>query len=149
MRKVAHACTLVLALAIPHSAMGEVPLPDDVNIVVPDAKVRKDVAAFSGKWAGRWSGKMPTLLIVERINDDTANVIYAYDDAPYWKISKAYNRYSAKVIQADRPRIEFSTAATAIRVEMDSDQSKVTVTGLPIGAPNRNPNVEVFTRVDQ
>lgn len=35
-----------------------VPLPDDLNIVAPDASIPPEFARFSGKWYGEWDGVM-------------------------------------------------------------------------------------------
>jgi len=47
--------------------------------------VPSQTAAFSGIWDGRWDGKLPSRLIVERIDANSATVVYEWGDSPFFK----------------------------------------------------------------
>jgi hypothetical protein len=57
------------------------PLPDDVQIVAAGATVPAPRAAFLGTWAGRWIRGFEHTLIVEKIDGDTAFLIYSWGGA--------------------------------------------------------------------
>lgn len=56
---------------------GDVPLPDDINIVPPSNHIPRDLAAFSGAWGGVWVGSLNHILVVERIRPDGVYLVYA------------------------------------------------------------------------
>jgi len=87
----------------------EVPLPKDINIVAPSANLPKEIAAFSGKWAGKWDGVQGSVLIVEEINDKEARIILSQEDYPAAReaVDAGYRRIIAKVISSPIPSIEF------------------------------------------
>lgn len=80
---------LVLAYLTGCAATGQGPakdinIPADVTVVAPADTIPKDVAAFSGKWAGAWYGAVTNtymadqVIVVERISSPTsARVAYA------------------------------------------------------------------------
>lgn len=80
-----------------------VPLPDDIQITPPDANLPEQIKAFSGKWGGRWSSRQfsgpgpESILIVENITKDKANIIYAIGDCMDWRMSKSWRRATADV----------------------------------------------------
>lgn len=51
------------------------PLPDDRQVVAPRSNVSPDVAAFSGKWSGRWAGTLDQVRVVESIEGRTVTFI--------------------------------------------------------------------------
>ena len=57
---------------------GNVPLPHDLQVVSPANDVNRELAVFSGKWAGVWRSGRNHVLVVERIDPDIATTIYAY-----------------------------------------------------------------------
>ena len=61
-----------------------VPLPNDIKIIQPDDSVTQDLASFSGAWGGVFEGNWNTVLIVEELQNDKANVIYALGPHPYF-----------------------------------------------------------------
>ncbi len=65
---------LLLALGI-DSCASTAPLPETLNIVPPTPDVPPEIAAFSGVWEGKWRGSLDTVLIVEKINTEKAEVI--------------------------------------------------------------------------
>jgi hypothetical protein len=64
------------------------PLPVDVRIVPPEAAVRQQLAAFSGKWSGVWDEILSHILVVEEITPPHAIVIYAWGTAHQWQIAQ-------------------------------------------------------------
>lgn len=54
------------------------PLPSTFNIVPPSSDIPAEIAAFSGVWEGRWNGWNDTILVVERIDNETAEVILSF-----------------------------------------------------------------------
>jgi imidazolonepropionase-like amidohydrolase len=66
---------------IPEAVAGsspDVPLPSNIEIIVPEPGVGLELAAFSGAWTGRWDGVLEHRLVVEDIDPPTARVIYAW-----------------------------------------------------------------------
>ena len=62
----------------------DVVLPDDIRIKPPGETIAPDKAAFSGAWAGAWTGvPMNHVLVVEEIDLDRAQVIYAFGANPF------------------------------------------------------------------
>jgi beta-aspartyl-peptidase (threonine type) len=62
---------------------GDVPLPDDIRIELPDAGIASDKAAFIGAWGGVWTGiSLKHVLVVEEIGPESAKVIYAFGPQP-------------------------------------------------------------------
>ena len=112
--------TMILAITIgllscatsprrPGELPEEVPLPKDINIVAPTADLPKEIAAFSGKWTGRWEGVQESVLIVEEINDREARIILSQEEyaAAREPVDSGYQRFRAKVMPGPRPVIEF------------------------------------------
>lgn len=85
-----------------------VPLPSTINIEPPSSNVPSEIAAFLGRWEGWWAGGMDAVLIVEAITPTKAKVIYAWGDAPGWKIKEGYMRHTAIVsTEEGKPKIKF------------------------------------------
>jgi hypothetical protein len=79
-----------------------VPLPKEIQIKSPSPDLSKEIAAFSGKWGGSWEKRLDFILIVKEIDQEKAEVIYA------WGGSRSdYNIFTAKIISGKEPRIEF------------------------------------------
>ena len=107
----------------------EIPLPKDISISPPSSDLKKEVAAFSGKWVGNWSGVLDAIFIVEQIGPETAKVIYALGNAPQWNVSAGYQRFDAKVAQKDVATIEFVTpSGTTFTVKSGNDFSTIRLT---------------------
>lgn len=43
------------------------PVPDDLNVTVPDTSINQDISSFSGIWSGKTNTQMGLLVVVERI----------------------------------------------------------------------------------
>ena len=54
------------------------PLPATLNIVPPSPDVPPEIAAFSGKWEGKWWGFQDAILVVEKIDSKEAELILSY-----------------------------------------------------------------------
>jgi len=77
-----------------------IPLPTDIDIVTPDPNLPKEIHALSGKWAGTWehlSGSLDAILIVEKVDKQAAQVIYASGDNAAWGVTKSWRREKASV----------------------------------------------------
>lgn len=74
----------------------EVPLPKKITIVPPSPELPKEIAAFSGRWEGRWEvNSLAGVLIVEEINLKEAKVISGWGKGVYYPAD--YERVKAKV----------------------------------------------------
>ena len=68
-------------------------LPDDIRIVPPGEGAPEERAAYSGAWAGVWKGvPMNHALVVERIDGEAAEVIYAFGSNPFTPDDKGLYR---------------------------------------------------------
>jgi hypothetical protein len=127
-------------------ASAEVPLPQDVVISAPNSDLKKEIAAFSGKWVGNWSGILDAIFIVEQIGPETAKVIYAWGAAPQWNTSPGSRRYEAKVTPSDTAEITFATpSGVQFTVKMGGDLSTIRVSR----SSTRGVDIETFKRVAQ
>jgi len=50
------------------SGFADVPIPGDVRIVRPDARVPRELSLLSGKWAGRWYNVLGHVLVIEQMS---------------------------------------------------------------------------------
>ncbi|MGI9415649.1 MAG: isoaspartyl peptidase/L-asparaginase family protein [Hyphomicrobiales bacterium] len=73
---------------------GNVPLPGDMEIKPPDDRIAPDKTAFSGAWAGIFTGTLNHVLVVEEMEPDRAKVIYAFGPHPIFGES-LYRRLTA------------------------------------------------------
>ena len=75
-----------------------VPLPDDPVIGTPADSMRPDLARWYGAWAGKWGGRLDSIIIVEQLAPDgTGQVIYAWADYAPWDIIKGWSRERATI----------------------------------------------------
>lgn len=54
------------------------PLPPTLNIVPPDTDVPSEIAAFSGTWEGKWGSSQDTIIVVEKIDTQKADIIVSF-----------------------------------------------------------------------
>lgn len=102
------------------------PMPPDVVVVDPDARLPADVRVLSGKWTGKWRGlaggqQQENSLIIERIEGNTATVIYSQGDHP--RFPAFFQRTTAQVSPG---KIEFTLALrnpASFKYELQSDGS--------------------------
>ena len=62
----------------------DVPLPGDTAITPADDGVASARAGYLGIWGGVFLGNLNAILVVEKIEADKAQVIYAYGTHPFW-----------------------------------------------------------------
>ncbi len=99
--------------AIPSSADEAIPLPSDINIIPPSADLPKELAAFSGRWEGVWTYYTPFVLIVEKINEQSATVVYAVPADVRARTKGLFARLNAQVVRDKKPRLECTSVAGA------------------------------------
>ncbi len=73
------------------------PGPTDVKITPPAPSVPAEIAAFSGTWEGAWGGTLASRLIVEEVDNQSARVVYAWDDDSQGRFKGGWSRVRAKV----------------------------------------------------
>ncbi len=115
----------LLALTISGCA-STAPLPVTLNIVTPLPDVPLEIAAFSGIWEGKWNSALDTILVVERIDTQKAEIIISLGDAGGYFIQpqNTYFYVTAPVIPG--PVIEWTNAnGNKFTFKMDKDLNKV------------------------
>ena len=93
------------ACATTQSGLKGPSLSNDINIIAPSSDLRKDIAAFSGKWVGTWEVGTEIILVVKEIDDTWAHVIYSWGDNPKFNIQAGYRRGRWQVISEPKPQI--------------------------------------------
>ncbi|MBI4698267.1 MAG: hypothetical protein HY758_04995 [Nitrospirae bacterium] len=98
------------------------PLPTTLNIVPPSSDVPSEIAAFSGKWEGRFYGGVDIALVVEKVNVENADIIVSMGGIAGW-----YQYMKAKVISG--PALyAVSTGGNTITFSMKSNNELYIVT---------------------
>ena len=92
---------LVLSLFVHGFVHGSVMVPSDLRVEKPAADVPVNCARFfseSGWGQGRWNGVLETQFWIEKINPDcTANVVYAWGNAPAWGTTRGFVRTVGRI----------------------------------------------------
>jgi hypothetical protein len=88
--------TLVLIGGAPSATI--LPAPPELHITVPAADLPPEVAAFSGTWEGTWDDVLPSRLVVEEIDTESARVVYAWADHPQGRFQAGWARVRARVL---------------------------------------------------
>ncbi len=83
------------------------PLPETLNIVPPAGDVPPEIAAFSGVWEGMWISAFDTVLVVEKIDIDNAEVILSIGKGVNCPACESYWYQTGKVRPG--PAIEWVT----------------------------------------
>ncbi|RJQ44668.1 MAG: hypothetical protein C4538_09855 [Nitrospiraceae bacterium] len=104
---------LVFALLVLGCA-STAPLPPTLNIVPPGPDVPPEIAAFTGVWVGMWNSALDTILVVEKINAEQAEIIISFGTGQGFEARFFYA--TAKVVPG--PAIEWT----------DNEGSKFTYT---------------------
>ena len=93
------------------SLVDGVPLPDNLKVEKPPDNLPAEVKKLSGAWEGEWRsfgfsapslaqvGRLKAILVVERLSDRGARVLYAWGDCPDWKRRKGWGRFEANISQ--------------------------------------------------
>jgi len=79
------------------------PLPATLNIHTPSPDTPLTIAAFSGIWEGKWSNSQETIIVIEKIDNQKAELIYSTGDYSKW--TGCYHYYTASVLPG--PMIEW------------------------------------------
>jgi hypothetical protein len=126
----------------------DVYLPEDISITKASPDLRKDIAAFSGKWVGNWNGDLNAVLVVAEIDAQKAKVFYAWGDQPRFGIKRGGGWRNATVSQGNNAELKWgaSDGSITFTVEMSSDFSTVRITRTAKGRPD---DYDVFTRATQ
>jgi hypothetical protein len=97
-------------------AATSVALPPDTKVETPASSVPREQAAFAGKWQGVWDGKLPHILVVERITPEGVDVIYATGHSMEWRMSPSWTRAKGKFVDTRTLAVTLSRPATATYV---------------------------------
>ncbi len=100
-RTVIIACvTLALAgCASPGSIGGSLPGPPVLMMIPPSPELAPELAAFYGTWEGKWGEVVSSRLIVERIDTESARVVYSWGDDPGGYFKAGWARFRAQVFR--------------------------------------------------
>ena len=104
---------LVVFMAMTGCATRGVPLPKDVKVVPPSATIPRQAAAFSGKWMGTWDIKLDHVLVVERIEGNRAQILYAWGSVEEWGLEACFTR-DVGTLQGNVLRSSERTARSSI-----------------------------------
>lgn len=85
------------------AASSRPPLPATINIQTPSPDTPPEIAAFLGRWEGKWSNNQNTIIIIEKIDNQKAELIYSTGN--YLKWVGSYYYYTASVLPG--PMIEW------------------------------------------
>src|ERR687887_2685149 len=88
--------TLVIIAGAPSATI--LPAPPEGHMTVPAADLPPKVAAFSGPWEGAWDNALPSRLIVEKIDTESARVVFVWADHPQGRFQAGWSRVQAKVL---------------------------------------------------
>jgi hypothetical protein len=88
--------TLVIIAGVPSATI--LPAPPEVHMTVPAADLPPEVAAFSGTWEGAWDNMLPSRLVVEEIDTESARVVFAWADHPHGRFQAGWSRVRGKVL---------------------------------------------------
>ncbi len=106
-------CYCALSLAAPSLVLAQSspPLPDDIRIEPPAGNLPPQIQAFSGAWEGEWrvtvpswyfkDGRLKVILVVEKVWDQGATVVYARGECPEWLVRKGWGRYEGTISPND------------------------------------------------
>ncbi len=75
-----------------------VPGPPEVTITPPAADLPPELAAYSGTWEGIWDTGLKSRLVVEKIDAESARVVYAWADHPQGRFKGGWVRVRAQVL---------------------------------------------------
>ena len=113
----------------------QVPLPKDTTVTKPGPDVRRELSAFAGTWTAKWSGILDSTFIVKSVDNEKAEITYAWGDAPQWHIAKGYVETVAKVLPGEGASLEFSSGPAGFTATMSDDLSSIKMTrSTPRGA---------------
>jgi putative tryptophan/tyrosine transport system substrate-binding protein len=94
--------TLMLADEVIDVATVTVPGPPEVMITPPAADLPPELAAYAGTWEGTWDNILQSRLDVEKIDAESARVVYAWADHPQGWFKGGWTRVRAQVLPGGR-----------------------------------------------
>lgn len=97
------------------------PLPATLNIVPPSSDVPPEIAAFSGIWDGKWSNEQDTVLVIEKIDTQKAEVIISLGNFTMWSVGikppNTYRRVTATVLPGPAIELQINESASGVIYE--------------------------------
>lgn len=83
------------------------PLPATLNIQTPSTDTLPEIAAFSGIWEGKWGETLDTIIVIEKIDNQKAELIFSYGKLGSSRIigEASYSYYIASVLPG--PKLEW------------------------------------------
>jgi len=97
-------------------------LPATLNIVPPSSDIPTEVAAFSGVWEGRFWNGLDTKLVVEKIDNNEAKLIFSY--GLYQGVEPSYFYQTANV--TPEPSLVFiAPNGDKFEFKMDNNQKEI------------------------
>lgn len=112
-----------LAVAAELTQPGDVPLPSDVTITPPDPSLPPEKAAFSGQWGegkDAWDGILASILVVEKVDEKGADVIYAHGTASQWWITRpSWSRKRAEFTEKNELLVQLKNGTATYRLKGD------------------------------
>ena len=103
-------CFLLLScFIISCKSISKPPLPATLNIASPAQDIPLELAAFLGVWEGKWGAVQDTIVVIEKINKDEAEIILSFGnlvDGAGFKPPNYYRYIKANVVPG--PVLEFN-----------------------------------------
>jgi hypothetical protein len=99
------ACLMIVGLCFSSSQQGPAPIPPNLKIEPPDPALPVEIKSLVGKWSGSWDSRWDSLLYIEKVDKDSAQVVFSWGDyttshgtchcGPNWmRVQKAAVKYS-------------------------------------------------------
>lgn len=141
LRTISFACliALVAGCATPEGITPAIPGPAEVIIRPPPAGLAPELAAYSGIWEGVWSvyeAMVPARLIVQRIDAESALVIYAWGDNSAGRFSFKAGWAPRRAVVLPGPKLEFGWPEVKYTVEMGEDRTTLRIRSERVGFAN-------------
>jgi ABC-type uncharacterized transport system substrate-binding protein len=107
-----------------------VPGPPEVIITPPAADLPPELAAYSGTWEGAWGNIRKSRLVVEKIDAESARVVYAWAEYPQGPFKGGWIRVRAKVLPGgklqwgDKATFTFEMARDRLSIEGEREEAR-------------------------
>jgi putative tryptophan/tyrosine transport system substrate-binding protein len=106
-----------------------VPGPPEVMMTPPAADLPPELAAYSGTWEGAWGNVLKSRLIVEKIDAESARVVYAWADHPQGRFKGGWARVRAQVLPGgklqwgDKAKFTFEMARDRMSIAGEREEA--------------------------